>query len=111
MEVCNNVWEAANKTILNKKTNKKAKWLSEEAFQIAKERRETKSKGEGKRYIQSNADFQRIAQRDKKTFINEQCIKLEEKNRRGKTRGLFRKIGGIKRTFCPKMGTIKDISA
>ena len=61
MEVCNNVWEAANKTILNKKTNKKAKWLSEEAFQIAKERRETKSKGEGKRYIQPNADFQKTA--------------------------------------------------
>ena len=110
MEICNNVWEAANKTILNKKTNKKAKWLSEEALQIAKERWETKSKGEGERYIQPNADFRRIAQRDKKTFINEQCIKLEEKNRRGKTRDLFRKIGSIKRTFCPKMGTIKDIS-
>ena len=76
MEVCNNVWEAANKTILNKKTNKKAKWLSEVALQIAKERKEMKSKGERKRYIQPNADFQRLAQRDKKTFINEQCMKL-----------------------------------
>ena len=76
MEVCNNVWEAANKTILNKKTSKKAKWLSEEALQIAKERKERKSKGERKRYIQPNADFQRLAQRDKKTFINEQCMKL-----------------------------------
>ena len=110
MEGRNIVQEAVNKTISKKEKSKNAKWLSEEALQIAKERRETKSKGEGERYIQPNADFRRIAQRDKKTFINEQCIKLEEKNRRGKTRDLFRKIGSIKRTFCPKMGTIKDIS-
>ena len=76
MEVCNNVWEAANKTILNKKTNKKAKWLSEEALQIAKERKEMKSKGERGRYIQLNTEFQRVKQRDKKAFINEQCMKL-----------------------------------
>ena len=69
-----------------------------------------KSKGERKRHIQLNTDFQRIAQRDKKAFFNEHCIKLEENNRRGKTRELFRKIGDIKGTFFPKMGTIKDIN-
>ena len=69
-----------------------------------------KSKGERKRHIQLNTDFQRIAQRDKKAFFNEQCIKLEENNRRGKTGDLFRRIGAIKGTFCPKMSTIKDIN-
>ena len=82
--------------------------MSEEALQIAKERRERKSKGERERYIQLNADFQRTAWRDKKAFFNEQCIKLEEKNRREKTRDLFRKIGDIKGTLCPRMGTTKD---
>ena len=77
-------------------------------MQIAKERREAKSKGEWERYIQMNAKLQRIAWRDKKTFFNEQCLKLEENNRRGKTRDLFRKTGKIKGIFCPKMGTIKD---
>ena len=91
-----------NKTIPKKKKSEKAKWLSEEALQIAKERREAKSKGERERYIQLNADFQRTAQRYKKAFFNEQCIKLEENNRRGKTRYLFRKIGDIKGTFCPR---------
>ena len=67
-----------------------------------------KSKGERERYIQLNTNFQRTAWRNKKAFFNEQCIKLEEKNRRGKTRDLFRKIGDIKGTFCPKMDTIKD---
>ena len=81
--------------------------MSEEALQI-KERIKVKSKGERERYIQLNSDFQRTAQRDKKAFFNEQCIKLEENNRRGKTRDLFRKIEDIKGTFCPKMGTIKD---
>ena len=66
-----------------------------------------KSKGERERYIQLNTEFQRTARRDKKTFFNEQCIKLEENNRRGKTRDLFRKIGNIKGAFHPKMGTIK----
>ena len=99
-----------NKTIPKKKKSKKAKWLSEEALQIAKERREVKSKGERERYIQLNTDFQRIAQRDKKAFFNEHCIKLEENNGRGKTRELFRKIGDIKGTYCPRMGTIKDIN-
>ena len=72
MEVCNTIQEAANKTILKKKKSKKAKWLSEEALQIAEERREEESKGEQERYIQLNAKFQRIAQRDKKAFFNEQ---------------------------------------
>ena len=88
--------------------NKKTKWLPEEALQIAKERRDVKSEGDRERYIQLNADFQKTAQRDKEDFFNEQCIKLEENNRRGKTRDLFRKIGNIKGIFCPKIGTIKD---
>ena len=67
-----------------------------------------KSKGERERYIQLNAEFQKIAGRDKKAFFKEQCIKVEENNRRGKTRDLFRKTGNIKGIFCPKMGTIKD---
>ena len=69
-----------------------------------------KSKGERERYIPLNAEFRRKARRDEKVFFNEQCIKLEENNRRGKTRDLFRKIGDIKGTFCLKMGTIKDIN-
>ena len=68
------------------------------------------SKGERESYIQLNADFQRTAQRDKKACFNEQCIKLEENNKRQKTRDVFRKIGDIKGTFCPKMGTVKDIN-
>ena len=91
----------------SKDKEKMAKWLSEEALQIAEER-EAKSKGERERYIQLNAEFQRIARRDKKAFFNEQCIKLEENSRRGKTRDLFRKTGNIKGTFHPKMSTIKD---
>ena len=79
-----------------------------EALQIAKERRNVKSKGERERYIQLNVEFQRTAQRDKKAFFNEQCIKLEENNRRGKTRDLFRKIEDIKGTFHLKKGTIKE---
>ena len=96
------------KTIPKKKKTKKAKWLSEEALQIAEERRDMKSKGERERHIQLNTEFERIARRDKKTFFNEQSIKTEENNRRGKTRDLFRKIGNIKGIFCPKIGTIKD---
>ena len=91
----------------SKDKEKMAKWLSEEALQIAEER-EAKSKGERERYIQLNAEFQRIARRDKKAFFNEQRIKLEENSRSGKTRDLFRKIGNIKGTFHPKMSTIKD---
>ena len=104
IESCNIVQEAAKKIIPKKKKSKKAKWLSEEALQIAEERREVKSKGERERYIQLNAEFQRIAQRDKKAFFNEQCMKLEENNRSGKTRDLFRKIGNIKGKFRPKDG-------
>ena len=81
MEVHNIVQESANKTIPKKKNSKKAKWLSEEALQIAKGRREAKSKGERERYIHLNADFQGTALRDKKALFNEQCIKLEENNR------------------------------
>ena len=91
-EVHNIVQEAANKTIPKKKKSKKAKWLSEESLQVAEERREVKSKGERERYTQLNAEFQRIARRDKKVFFNEQCIKTEENNRRGNIRACFRKI-------------------
>ena len=86
---------------------KKAKWLSEEALQIAVKRREVKSKGEKERYKQLNAEFQRIARRDKKAFLSDQC-KIEE-NRMGKTRDLFKKIRDTKGTFHAKMGSIKDI--
>ena len=96
------------KTIPKKKKCKKAKWLSEEALQIAEERKDVKSKGERKMYNLLNAEFQVIARRDKKAFFNEQCKEIEEDNRRGKTRDLFRKIGNIKGTFHPKTGTIKD---
>ena len=109
-EVCNIVQEAANKTIPKKKKSKKAKWLSEEVLQTVKKRREVKSKGERERYIKLNTDFQRTAQRDKKAFFSEQCIELEENNRRRKTRDLFRKVGDIKGAFCPKMSMIKDIN-
>ena len=108
MEVHNIVQGSANKTILEKRIIKQAKLLSEEALQIAGERRDVKSKGDREGYIKLNAEFQRIARRDKKDFFNEQCIKIEENNTRGKTRDLFRKIGNIKRTFCPKMGTSMD---
>ena len=95
------------KTIPKKKIRKKAKWLSEEALQIAEKRREVKGKGERERYIQLKAEFQRIATRDKKAFLHEQCKELEENNRRGKTRDLFKKIRDTKGTFHAKMGTIK----
>ena len=86
----------------------KAKWLSEEAFQIAEERREVKGKGEKERYIHLNAEFQRIARRDKKAFLSDQYKEIEENNRMGKTRDLFKKIRDTKGTFHAKMGTIKD---
>ena len=88
----NIVQEAMTKTIPKKKKCKKAKWLSEEALQIAEERREVKVKGERKRYTQLNAEFQRIARRDKKVFLREQCKEVEENNRMEKTRDLFKKI-------------------
>jgi len=86
---------------------KKEKWLSEEALKIAEKRREVKSKGEKERYPHLNADFQRIARRDKKAFFSDQCKKIEENNRMGKTRDLLKKIRN-KGTFHPMMGSIKD---
>ena len=87
---------------------KKAKWLSEEALQIAVKRREAKSKGEKERYTHLNAEFQRIAQRDKKAFLSDQRKEIEENNRMGKTRDLFKKVRDTKGTFHAKLGTIKD---
>ena len=95
------------KTIPKKKKCKKAKWLSEEGLQIAEKRREAKSKIEKERYIHLNAEFQRITRRDKKNFLSDQCKEIEENNRMGKTRELFKKIRDTKGTFHAKMGTIK----
>ena len=92
MEVCDIVWEAAVKTIPKKKKCKKAKWLSEEALQIAEKRREAKGKGKKERYTHLNAEFQRIARRDKKAFLSDQCKEIEENNKMGKTIDLFKKI-------------------
>ena len=86
-------------TIAKKKTCKKAQWLSEEALQIAMKRRETKSKGEKERYTHLNSEFQRISRRDKKVFLSDQCKEIEENNRMGETRGLFKKIRNTKGTF------------
>ena len=86
---------------------KKAKWLPEEALQIAVKRREAKSKGEREGYFNLNAEFQRIARRDKKAFLSDQCKEIEENNRMGKTRDLFKKMRDTKGTFHAKMGTIK----
>ena len=87
---------------------KKAKWLSEEALPIAVKRREAKSKGEKERYTHLNAEFQRIARSDKKAFLSDQCKEIEENNRMGKTRDLFKKIRDTKGTFHAKMGSIKE---
>ena len=87
---------------------KKAKWLSEEALQTAMKRKEAKSKGEKERYIHLNAEFQRTARRDKKAFISYQCKEIEDNNRMGKTRDLFKIIRNTKGTFHAKMGSIKD---
>ena len=91
-----------------KKKCKKAKWLSEEALQIAVKRREEKSKGKKERYTHSNSEFQRIARRDKKAFLSDQCKEIEENNRMGNTRDLFKKIIDSKGTLYAKMGLIKD---
>ena len=93
--------------MIKKKKCKKAKWLSEEALQIAEKRREAKGKGEKERYTHLNIDFQRIARRDK-AFLSDQCKKIEENNRMGKTRDLFKKIRDTKGALHVKMGTIKD---
>ena len=108
MEVHDIVQEAGIKTIYKKKKYKKAKWLSEEALQIAEKRREAKGKGEKERYTQLNAELQRIARRDKKAFLGDQCKETEENNRMGKTRDLFKKIRDTKGRFHAKMSTIKD---
>ena len=108
MEVPNIVQEVVIKTIHKKKKFKKVKWLSEEALQIAVKRREAKGKGEKERYIHLNGEFQKIAERDKKAFLSDQCKEIKENHRMGKTRDLFRKIRDTKGTFNAKMGTIKD---
>ena len=107
MEVCNILQEVVIKTI-PKRIAKKAKWLSEEALQIAEKSRDAKGKGEKERYTHLNADFQRIARREKKAFLSDQCKEIEENNRMGKARDLFKKIRAIKGTFHAKMGSIKD---
>ena len=108
-EVGDIVQETRIKTIPKKKKSQKAKWLSEEALQIAEKRRKAKSKGEKERYTHLNAEFQRIARRLKnKAFLSDQCKEIEESNRMGKTRDLFKKIRDTKRLFHAKMGTIKD---
>ena len=96
------------KTIPKKKKCKKAKWLSEEALQRAEKRREVKGKGKKERYTHLNAELQRIARRDKKAFLNEQCKEIEENNKMGKIRDIFKKIRDTKETFHAKMGTIKE---
>ena len=106
--------EAGIKTIPKEKKCKKAKWLSEEASQIAENRREGKDKGEKERYTHLNAEFQRIARRDKKAFLSDQCKEIEENNRMRKIRDLFKKISNLKKirdtkgTFHAKMGTVKN---
>ena len=106
-EVCNIVQEAVIKTIPKKKKCKKAKWLSDEALQIAVKRREAKAKGEKESYTHLNTEFRRRARRDNKVFLSDQCKETEENNRMGKTRTLFKKIRDTKGTFHAKMSTIK----
>ena len=108
MEVHDIVQETGIKTIPKRKKCKNAKWLSEEALQIAEKRREIKGKREKERYTHLNAKFQGTARRDKKAFFSDQCKEIEEKNRMGKTRDLFKKIRDTKGTFHAKMGSIKD---
>ena len=108
MEVRNIVQEMVTKTMPKKKKSKKAKWLSEEALQIAEKSREAKGKGEKGRYIHLSAEFQRIARRDKKAFSSDQCKEIEENNRMGRTRDLFKKIRDTKGIFHAKMGSVKD---
>ena len=107
-EVRDIVQETGIKTIPMEKKCKKEKWLSEEALQIAVKRREAKSKGEKERYTHLNSEFQRIARRDKKAFLSDQCKEIEENNRMGKTRDLFKKIRDTKGIFHVKMDTRKD---
>ena len=108
VEVRDIVQETGIKTVPMEKKCKKAKWLSGEALQIAVKRRKVKSQREKERYTHLNAEFQRIARRDKKAFLHDQCKETEENNRMGKTRDLFKKIRDTKGTFHAKMGSIKD---
>ena len=107
-EVCYIVQETWIKTIPKKKKCKKAKWLPEETLQITVKRKEAKSKGEKERHTYLNAEFQRIARRDKKAFLSDQCKQIEENKRMGKARDLFKKMRDTKGTFYAKMGSIKD---
>ena len=108
MEVCDIVQETGIKTIPMEKKCKQAKWLSGEALQIAVKSREAKSKGEKEGYKHLNAEFQRIARRDRKAFFSDQCKEIEEKNRMGMARDLFKKIRDTKGTFHAKMCSVKD---
>ena len=108
MEVCDIVREAVIKMVHKEKKCKKAKWLSEEALQIAEKRREAKGKGEKRRHTHLNTEFQRIARRDKKAFLSDQCKEIEKNNRVGKTRDIFKKVRDTKGKFHAKLGTIKD---
>ena len=108
MEVSDTLQGAGIKTIPKKKKYKKAKWLSEEVLQIAVKRREVKGKGEKERHAHLDAEFQRIARRDKRDFLSDQCKEIEENNRRGNMRDLFKKIRDTKGIFHAKMGTVKD---
>ena len=108
MEVRDIIQETGIKTILKKKKCKRAKWLSEKALQIAVKRREVKGTAEKERYSHLNAEFQRIARRDKKAFLSDQCREIEENNRMGNTSDLFKKIRDTKGIFHAKMGSIKD---
>ena len=108
MEARDIVQEAVIKTIPKKKKCQKAKWLSEEGLKIAEKRRKAKGKGEKERYTHLNAEFQRIARRDKKAFLNDQCKQIDENNKMGKTIDLFKKIRDTKGIFHAKMSTIKD---
>ena len=108
MEVRDIVQETGIKTIPMEKKCKKAKWLSEEALQIAVKIREVKSNGEKERYTHLNVEFQRIVRRNKKAFLSERCNDIEENNRMGNTRDLFKKISDTKGTFYAKMDSVKD---
>ena len=107
-EICNIVQEVVIKTIPKRKKCKKTKWLSEEALQRAEKRQEIKGKGEKERYTFLNAEFQIIAGTEKKAFLSDQCKEIEENNRMGKNKDLFKKIRDTKGTFRAKMGTIKE---
>ena len=110
-EVCYIIQETGIKTIPKKKKYNKAKWLSEEALQIAVKRREAKSKGGKERYSHLNAELHRITRSEKKASLSNQCKEIEENSRMGKTRDLFKKIRDTKGTFHAKMGSIKDINS